>query len=275
MTTQEYVINLLKIVNQPEIIGSAADPNILYASDVDLQQYLTVGNLGDIQLLEEFRKKYEIAYKDHNIMITDFKCGVYKSNPIRWNRDKIMNGYTIINNDKKVFFTDALNMESTIKMDIIALIDKEFVEFSCNYYITHDLNGKIHKSFAENTNDEIILSLQLDVYKYKNEGNYYKMLKRIKSLRMIKEQNVDNLTNFFNSKVGKLNHKLNALKTIRDVVEMDNIFTYNDFKKVLNHQDIYIKNASSLSELHDELSQVIDSIDFVVIDSVLKWLQKQ
>lgn len=288
MVTKKEIIAFLQIINKAEIIGSHANPNILYPSDVDLQQYITVGAKGDQQLLKEFQKKYQTALSNKDIYITDFKCGVLNSEPLRWDIESIQQGYQIINDDRQISFINALNMVSTIKMDVIAFIDDEFVEFSCNYYLTHDIDGKIHRSFEKKHVDDIELSFKLDIIKYQKEGNYYKALKRLMTLQKLQGKNVDKYVKFFNSKIGKLNYLLNGINIIVQI--MDNTFRNvpiadirknlaiidkeldTKYKK-LEHWEIIMDNNSSYVDIFLELNDIASVIEDDVNNGVLKWIK--
>ena len=288
--TTKYIIDLLAInKGNTELIGSAANPQIKYSSDVDVQEYITVKGEADDELLKMFQEKYKLAMQNENIYITDFKCGSKNSNPIRWTAKTIMQGYQLDDNNKQILFTNMLNMQSTIKMDIIAFIGNEFVEFSCNYYITHDIDGKLHHSYPTNTTKEhVIQTLKSDVYEYKKDGNYFKMLKRIVSLRNLKGENVDNLISFFNSDTGHLNHQLNALKTILEVV--DNTFRKPNVKDVKRHLKLIksrldsqyrslfhsaLNDRLTISQFVTEVEYIIDRIEPDVNANTLTWLREQ
>lgn len=290
MVNKNQVISFLEIVNRAEVIGSYANKNIYYPSDVDLQQYITVKELGDKELLEEFQNKYKIAESNKDIYIMDFKCGIYNSEPLRWNKDTIQQGYQLINNNRQISFISALNMVSTIKLDVIAFINNVFVEFSCNYYLIHDIDGKIHKSFENKETDEILLSLKLDVVKYNNEGNYFKSLKRLTALRKLQNLSIDKFVRFFNSKIGKLNYLLNGIDIIVQV--MQNTFRevpkhdiYSHLKQIDKDLPVKYKNLEawkdimneklSIEELNIQFHNIASIIEEDININILKWLKNK
>ena len=290
MVNKKDIISFLQIVNKAELIGSYANKSVKYPSDVDLQQYLTVGKLGDKELLEEFQNKYKIAESNKDIYITDFKCGIYKSEPLRWNKETIQLGYQVINDNQQISFISALNMVSTIKLDVMAFINKEFVEFSCNYYITHNIDGKIHQSFENKEFEEIELSLKLDIVKYNNEGNYFKALKRLTALKKLQDKSIEKYVIFFNSKVGKLNYLLNGIDIIVQIMEntfrevpMNDIYSHlNEIDKELpgkyKNLEVWIDIMSqtlTFEELYKELHYIASIIEEDVNNSILKWLKNK
>jgi hypothetical protein len=172
------IINLLEI-NQSEIIGTGNDPEILYKTDIDLQEYITYNN-DNIQIynniLNDYKNIFDKIKKIDNIEITDFKCGVLNGNiPIRWDYNSIKKGYQIIE-DNKINFIDCLQEKSIIKIDLITLDNNIFTEYSNNYYYMFD-------DFSTNPNqlnkNQIEISLLKDAVYYRDEGRLYKSLKRL------------------------------------------------------------------------------------------------
>ena len=125
------VIDILKI-KSVERIGSSADPKIKYASDIDFQELHETDDFFP-NILRKFQEKFVKAEGNKNIFITDFKCGLFRGQPIRWNKHTVKLGYQTIDGIR-LEFIDCLQQKSLIKMDIIALINGIFTEFSNNYY---------------------------------------------------------------------------------------------------------------------------------------------
>lgn len=227
---ENKIIKLLQL-KEAHRIGSSAMDDIKYYSDIDLEEYVyTKNSLFDI--LHEFQQKFKKAKQTDRVWITDFKCGVWGANiPIRWNYETIMQGYQYVNNQQK-FFTVCLQQQSMIKLDIIALIDGRFVEFSENYYFEFP-DGH---STVPNKSGSILPYLLRDMYKYVNEGKKFKALKRLMAFfkHQGKKEEMKKLIAFFNGPVGKFNQQINSLYIILDI--MDNTFKpvkMEDIKKNL------------------------------------------
>ena len=132
------IFNLLTVRGEYQVIGSGAIEEVAYGSDYDLQEFVKEPDYirSTAHLLELFRKKFKDAEKDPDVFILDFKCGVDdEGNAIRWDKKSIAKGFQMVDK-RKVTFQECLLMKSTIKMDITALVDGIFIEFSDNYYIT-------------------------------------------------------------------------------------------------------------------------------------------
>jgi hypothetical protein len=222
---EKKVINLMQF-KQAEKIGSSAIKELTYSSDIDLQEIIyTNESYNDI--LHKFQNKFKQAKADKNLYIMDFKCGVLAGNyPIRWNYDTIMQGYQFLNGQKKLFIT-CLQQESIIKMDVIALIDGVYTEFSNNYYF--EFPDTKTRAYLGNDISAYLLN---DYYELIEENNRFKALKRVFAYYRYnnKTNEVKELIRYFNSPVGKFNHQINSLKIISEVI--DNTFRPVDINAV-------------------------------------------
>jgi hypothetical protein len=197
-----------------DILGSANDSKLDYFSDIDTQEFIQTSKTYR-QILEFFQDKYTKAIKDKNIWVTDFKAGHYAGRPLKWSYVQLMNGYQWID-DKRFSFIGTLTQQSIIKMDIIVILDGEFIELSTNY--TFNFTGK-NQTFP--CKDNIADSLLYD-YRILKKTNFYKSLKRLYAYyKFIDDKDSQKvLLKIFNSKLGFLNKQLNSLKTI--VLLIDN-----------------------------------------------------
>lgn len=281
MVSKTDILNFMTVGSDWEVIGSAADKRIVYTSDVDMQEFIEI-KLAELNtLLLKFQNMFRIAKQNKDIYIVDFKCGTLHNNiAVRWDYDSIMAGIK-----DALQFVAALQQKSTIKLDVIAFIDGEFVEFSNNYYVTVSMDAdRVLESFDDKTNDQVELSLMLDVQHYRQEHNYYKMLKRIMSVRKQKNQDVESLVTFFNGDVGQLNHILNSLIVIGEV--MDNTFRIPSMSQIWSsirtvkkstpksYQRIWkcLKRDMTYQQLRTSIDDIADALQPNVNAGVLAWL---
>ena len=220
------VIDILKISNI-ETIGSSADSNIKYMSDIDLQEIIHTDDFYTT-ILQKFQKKFIEAQNNPNVFIIDFKCGMFRGEPVRWNKKTIKTGYQNINGIN-ISFIGCLQQKSIIKMDIIALIRGIFTEFSNNYYFVFS-NGFSTMPGNNNKLGEVFL---LDFKQKMKDKKYFKALKQLYSYFKIKKNKKmqNKLLDFFNSDVGKLNYQINNLQIIYDVI--DNKFCVGHYRAAM------------------------------------------
>ena len=170
-----FILNLLSINNNIELIGSSLKKQLKYKTDYDTQE--DIEDLTPNEAYERFKNIFEKVQSLPNIYITDFKSGLHNTIPVRWNYETIMKGFQMLDDNIRVTFVDTLNNQpnNIIKLDLLVFDEfkKIFLEFSCNYYV------------VPITNKNIVNSLLLDVKKYYHEGKYMKVLKRLYSYNII------------------------------------------------------------------------------------------
>nr|WPF46717.1 MAG: hypothetical protein [Lake Baikal virophage 10] len=265
----QHVFDLLAIRGKFNIIGSASNDEILYYSDFDLATFEKV-SLQSIKKI--FQNKFKEAQKDPTIFITDFKCGEVNGEPVRWNKKNIKTERQIING-KEITLDECLLMPSTIKMDIIALIDGDFVEFSDNYYLS--VNGVKNYDDEEVSNNVLLKELEKSAKEYYNEPNYFKYLKRVFSIKTIQGQSTKKLVDFFNSQVGLLNKSKTDLETL--ILVFDNCCRKPKLKDICNNIQIIKQNISGVSEVEfkSTLYKDLDKIcSYKNQTSIIKNLKK-
>lgn len=253
----KQIINALNLYGNIKMIGSNSITNMKYKTDYDLQEHVTIKNTSDyMTILEKFQHIFKVVDESENIFITDFKSGVFNTYPVRWSYDDIMKGFKDIDT-KNVQFVDTLHSNNnTIKIDILALVDKEFVEISCNYYFS---NSKVSV-------DDVLLSLMLDIKKYYHEKRYFKMMKRVMSYRMIENENIDNLITLFNSKTGllyQLHHKTDIVEFIlKNRIKFNINDVNNEIETIMRSlPDDVIKKLTK----HDDVFGLLAEIKYLLI----------
>jgi len=276
------VVDILKLKNV-EKIGSAADPNIKYASDIDLQENYKTDDFFPT-ILRKFQEKFVKVERNKDIFITDFKCGMFRGQPVRWNKHTIKAGYQTIDGIR-IEFIDCLQEKSLIKMDIIALINGVFTEFSNNYYFIFSTGFSTMPIKGNKITDIFLMEFQ----RYLKAKRYFKALKRLYSYFKAKKnkQYQSKLLEFFNSSVGKLNYQINGLGIIADVI--DNPFRHSK-KSSVNYNLLIIKKnlspeyqsqidgilkRSTLQLMKIEIQQVIQQLTEVVNEKTITFMEKE
>lgn len=250
-----------------EIIGSYDDPNINnnVISDIDAQNK-EIYDDNDVEIykriLEHFKEVFKKFKNNKRIVITDFKCGIGKGNiPYRWKYKDIQRGYLYDDNNEKIYFIDQLQKQSIIKIDILAFIKSNFIEITMNYYFNF---GDIDKSYQSYTLEDIITSIKKDVIELREEGNYYKSLKRLNSYNRLKNKSNKNLIKIINSNFGILSRNKTLLEGL--LYAMEN-------KSKFNKEDIKSANTDNLTK--EEIKNKIDDIDKEInSEELIKMIDK-
>lgn len=279
------VFDTLTINGEYRVIGSASLESIKYNSDYDLEEFIN-NKSGDDKLTKiyrHFKKKFKYCKENKNYFITDFKCGIDKDGePLRWDYDAMMEG---INNN--ITFQQALLMKSTIKMDMIVLVNKIFTEFSENYYFKFGDNTNFYEDDTKNI--ELNIEKSFDEYLYKQ--NFWKALKRLFSL-LLKDQKKNKpkllkLIDFFNSNVGLINKCKNEFDII--LLVMDQKFRKAGLKDIyynisvinqwatdagLNVDYLPLLKKKSFDSLKKSIEKIIEDLTNIINKYSFDFLQK-
>ena len=256
------VMNLMSITSKYKVIGSANLRTSEFIQDYDIDgMFKTKGNEEKIldSLTARFKRIFSDAHKNLALYITDFKCGYDPSYPedddrfkLRWGKTDIKNGYKILGNGEKKFFRDCLMDKVRMKLDMIYLLNGEFVELSEIYRL--NINGR--KNYDDSNIEK---ELKQEIEKYKKEGNYYKMLKRKFSLLKWKGKNTEKYIEIFNGQEGLLNNLINQLKIIQNICLQT--FRKPKLHEIRGNLQTIKQEISSVYEIYlPNFSEKIDSI---------------
>ena len=268
------VFKFLSITGLQTLVGSSADDDVIYSADYDLMEQKDFKKTNNVyeDILTLFRKKYIQALKPNsNIWIIDFKCGTFRGQPIRWDKDSIKLGYVVINDEPK-YFVDCLQQESRIKMDVIA-VDANGVlnEYSDIYFIRI---GDMSLS-REINEEEAAKGIYSDFHYYIEEKNYYKAVKRLYSYAKITNNKplMRDLLKVINSNLGVNSKMIADLGIISALID-------NNFKKVnkklivynLSKLNIQVAKNKSLTSIKEYLEELIatymDGLNKMVVEVV-------
>ena len=250
------VFNFISIFGKYKVIGSSHLKTVRYNSDYDLESHLNIKtknvNETAISIYKHFKKIFIDCKKDPNLFITDLKLGSDKQGePLRWSYGDMMKGFKMVDGSK-MKFEDALQMKSTIKLDIIYLLNGVFNEISDNYYIKI---GAI-TNYQDINRETIIKSVEEDYKEQVKEGNYYKALKRQFVINNLTGEDSTTLIKYFNSDAGIINKTRSDLDMLLILLEQK--FRPVNMEDVKNNLQIIKQNASYAPEI--DVSKVIDKI---------------
>ena len=234
------VFKFLSVTGLQTLVGSSADKNVVYSADYDLMEQKNFKKNKNIHnfILNLFRKKYNFALKPKsNIWIIDFKCGSFRGQPIRWDKESIKKGYVVINDEPK-YFVDCLQQESRIKMDTIALdADGILNEYSDLYFINI---GNFSLSGAMETEKQSAISIFKDFQNMVVEKNYFKAIKRLYAYAKLENNKplINELLKVINSPLGKQSNYIADINIILELIDNN----FKRFKKQLIFNNLALLN---------------------------------
>jgi hypothetical protein len=271
------VFKFLSVTGLQTLVGSSADKDVIYSADYDLMEQkkfkrdYAVYNF----ILNLFRKKYKLALKPKsNIWIIDFKCGSFRGQPIRWDKESIKKGYVVINDEPK-YFVDCLQQESRIKMDVIALDnDGKLNEYSDLYFINI---GEFSLSGVMETEKQSAISIFKDFQNYILEKNYFKAIKRLYAYAKLENNKplIHELLKVINSPLGKQSKYIADINIVLEL--MDNNF--KRFKKKLIFDNLALLNikiakSKSLDAIAKTLKELVAKYSNELNNKVVEVVNK-
>jgi hypothetical protein len=257
------------VTNKIKIIGSQAKRGILFPSDFD---FVSEFKQRPKALAHELKKLFSNKRFMNTIYFMDFKCGL---NPnfapdypelerekwiLRWSINDIKNGHIKLIGGGTKSLEDALEDDTTIKIDWI--LRDPIMECSMNIQYKQTLHTK----------EEEIESLKQDVQDYL-KTNTMKSMKRLYSLLVVTNENKTlqtQLVDYFNSDVGIVNKAKNDLETIRLLLDKyPDVKVENEIQQVkqnlgcidwLDEKRLKKMNVKTLHKTIDYLQNTLNTI---------------
>lgn len=205
------------------LIGSNKIRNILYANDYDLNAEIGVSDSKTVlnKIYEDFLNIFHKAHRSPDYYIIDFKCGVYKGEPIRWLYEDMKRGSVKKGNHAITFEECLLMQDNTIKLDLCYLHNDIFTDINCLYNLFLVRNKGELKTKKEQTQSSVTKELQQEIKELEAEGDYFKALKRYFSLGIIEGKIDEDILNLLNSDYGRMYKFTNFLKLVIEMIEQD------------------------------------------------------
>ena len=234
---KQDIFELVSISDKVRIEGSSNIKKLIFYSDIDLLDVAKNETSKDI--LKHFIFVFKEIKKLEDVIITDFKCGKKYGVALRWSINDLLKGH-----NKNVSFNDALHMESTIKLDVVANVDGRFIEITTMY--------DFGNNYVEISDNEFINNLIADYKEQMRNKNYFKALKRqflIMKVKKEKQKLIKLFIDYFNQPVGLLYRLKSDLETTLLVI---NKFPIADVKNNLD----YIKEQISSFDITNYLIDI-------------------
>lgn len=210
-------INIMKTLSfDPKKIyveGTFSMRGMLYPSDVDIFEKVEMNYKNIDTCYKEIELRFQKILNDlidmKNVYITKILFGQEKhGKPLKWSVSEVLQGHKNLGDDSNLPFVDVVSDPSLCKLDVVALLNGVYVEFSNTYQFYN--NKKLINKYELFQED----SLTNDIKKFKGEGNYFKMAKRL----FMRDGDKD-LVALFNGDAGFLNQICSNIDTLQYIVE--------------------------------------------------------
>jgi len=235
-----YLFDILQYDNNKvNLVGSSSLKSQYYFSDYDFNT-----------TIRKKQKPTEIMGKIEDILkeMNNDENNYFIEMKIEYNDDKNKLKIFEYNDIKNLNIEDYENV-NIIKLDYIVKFDYEFVEVSMIYNFSNTKKSK--RQLINHYND--------DIKELKKDNNYFKVLKRIFSIKRLdfynNKDDLVKLTKFFNSNFGKMYKIISNLKTIK--ILLDNYNNKKIIKQVINNLKIYnIYNIEEINKYINKYSKI-------------------
>ncbi len=199
-----------------------------------------------------------------------FKDEYRKMYVLRWNLDELIAGKKVIkkkNTELTVLLEDALLHESTVKLDVWAKVNENFIEIT-NFFLLMYLDDKGIPKYVNSPMGEYLQKLIYDVHHYTgcDKAKYMKAAKRLWSIAVYKnDKNVlKKLYKLFSSDASILYQVSAEVETLIDMLEkLDN----PPMKDIINQIDRFKSRINITYNIpkfnnkeEDDIYQLIDTI---------------
>jgi hypothetical protein len=164
---------------------------------------------------------FKKAHASPEYYILDFKCGVYKGEPIRWSYQDMMRG-SVKRGVKAITFEECLLMEDNkIKLDLCYIHNGIFTDINCLYNLFIVKNkGELQNAKTEEekkTGD----SLRKDIDELEKNKEYFKVLKRYFSLGIVEGKIDEDVLDLLNGEYGIMYKFISFLNLVIEMIEQD------------------------------------------------------
>ena len=211
--------------------------------------------------------KYFSDYDFTTIIKRDFKAKTICDEFIMILNEKMNDLYFIelkieYKNGKKRKIYDVSELKTSmfrnvdyVKIDYVVCCNNVFKELTIMYMF----------NFVKQTKDDMIAQIQESYHELKDEGNYYKSLKRLYSIYKIRRnyKKLVELTRFFND-TGSKYEVVSNLKTIQLLLEHHHD-SFTNKKVLINLKDINVKYNDIDSTIKDYEKELNDQAKFYII----------
>ncbi|RZK25146.1 MAG: hypothetical protein EOO43_06270 [Flavobacterium sp.] len=201
------------------LIGSNSIRNMLYANDYDLNSNIGVDDTIPVlrDLHKEFIHIFNVAYRNPNYYILDFKCGVYNDEPIRWSYEEIKRG-----TKHGVSFEECLlHDDNIIKLDLCYIHNNLFTDINCVYNLFIVSNKKELEKEKAIAMTKVKERLKEEITELEKEKEYYKAMKRYFSLSIVEGKMDEDILHIMNSDYGMFYKFISFLKLVVELLDQD------------------------------------------------------
>jgi hypothetical protein len=240
-----------------KLVGSMTLRNQLYAGDYDMNELVPVSSVDDA--VNKFQKMISRLLTMKDVFVGDIKAGEVNEEPVRWNPKQCLKGFLMID-DRRFTLQDAFSSPTLTKVDVVGYTDQQrFQDFSCIY--TFKQGSKVLNPIDLDPNK----GLREDIQAYENEGNYFKVMKRMYAFARLKKQKkvLETLTPILNGDLGRIYSLLSDVSTILYLLENEEVVPFDKIQHEINGFRSRLGNISETDTLLSKEKPILNKLTVI------------
>jgi hypothetical protein len=244
-------------------IEGVYQPHTSLATQIDALYNRSLLDKEDHDILSKTIRKSSLNGDDYDVVNYILR----KYYILRWSANEIFQGYKVLRGGQKFKFTDGLQQDTLVKIDIWAYVNNKLLEITNVYLLSFTKGKKLYNIQSHNKITGLLE--QIERFYYSNMWyNPFKMVKRIYSfLRQSKERGInfdpslstllEKISNVVSGGVSSLYQNKSEIDTTILLLEKYGVRALTD--------DLYIAT--------DKIKSRLASLLFITDDVLLKWCE--
>jgi hypothetical protein len=176
---------------------------------------------------------------------------------IRWTPKDVLRGFCKLRDGREYSLEEAFSSPSITKLDVVALVqNSRFTDFSCLYTF------KNKRKVLNNVKMDSVKEIKENLMYYLQEGNYFKVAKRMFSLAKLKNdtKTIEKLNELLNSDLGRLYSLVSDANTILYLLENEKDIPFKKIKYEVNQFRNRIANIYSIGAFDRKEPTILETI---------------
>lgn len=168
---------------------------------------------------------------------------------IRWSPEEVLKGFKILRDGRKFKLEDAFQSPTITKIDAVSWVqNSRFTDFSVIYEFHHN------DTILNPAMKDIEESIRENIYVLRQNGNYFKMAKRMFALAKYKgyTRELRILSGMFNGDLGRLYHVYGDLGTLESLIESNRSLPFTKIEFEIDQFKSRLSNVGLPDYLKDE-----------------------
>jgi hypothetical protein len=179
---------------------------------------------------------------------------------IRWKVSEVLLNKKRLRDGRIITLEEAFSSPGITKLDVVALIDNRYTDFSCIYQF------RLGKTILNPEPLNIKISLEESITALLSEGNFFKVLKRMFALAKLLNDTkmLNELNPVLNSDLGRLYQVVSDIDTLLYMLEEYSTLPVDTMKDEIDNFKTRLSNIYTLNDYIKKDDSIVGSIDRIL-----------